>query len=207
VILRRDGERVLGVTQTAHSALTGHLAGAWVPHGELPWDELLTTAAVHDLGWAPWERSPQVNPESGLPYEFYEVPDREYAEIWARGTDEAATFGRLVGLLVSRHFTRLAGRRAGVSALVEREHERQATLAAGLGLGAQTLDACSELLARWDGLSLQICSGNAPDIGPWPFASEHLELRFDARDLATGASETVRVGMAGGGSGHPRGAP
>jgi len=207
VILRRDGERVLGVTQTAHSALTGHLANAWVPREELPWDELLTAAAVHDLGWAPWEQDPQVDPASGLPYEFYEVPDREYAEIWARGTDEAQTFGRLVGLLVSRHFTRLAARREGLRALVEREYGRQAALAGDLGLGAETLDACSDLMARWDGLSLQLCSGDAPDIGPWPFAPKRLELRFDARDLATGAIETVKVGMAGGGSGHPRSAP
>jgi Protein of unknown function (DUF3891) len=135
------------------------------------------------------------------------VPDREYAEIWARGTDEAETFGRLVGLLVSRHFTRLAGRREGLRALVEHEYERQAALTADLGLGAGTLDACSELLARWDGLSLQICGGDAPDIGRWPFAPERLELRFDARDLATGEIETRRMGMAGGGSGHPRSAP
>jgi Protein of unknown function (DUF3891) len=207
MILRREGDRVLGVTQTAHSALTSHLAAAWVPRDDLPWDALLTAAAVHDLGWSSWELTPQINPETGLPYEFYEVPDRQYAQIWTRGTDEAATFGRLVGLLVSRHFTRLAGGREGLRPLLEREHARQAALIAMLGLDATTLDAASDLLARWDGLSLELCGGATPHFDDWPFTARALTLRFDARELPAGAPEGVVVeveaGMAGGGSGHP----
>ena len=203
MILRREGEHVLGVTQTAHSALTGHIAAAWTPRPELPWDALLTAAAIHDVGWAPWELAPQIDPRTGLPYQFYEVPDREYAEIWARGTDAAATFGRTVGLLVSRHFTRLAGRREGVRELIERERERQAALTAALGLDAATLDAASDLLARWDAISLDVCGGREPELGAWPFAVDRLVVRFEARELPAGAIVAREVGMAGGGSGHP----
>ncbi|HEY3188422.1 MAG TPA: DUF3891 family protein [Solirubrobacteraceae bacterium] len=205
MILRREGDRVLGVTQTAHSALTGRLAEAWVPRDDLPWDELCTAATVHDVGWAPWEQAPQIDPRTGLPYQFFEVPDRQYEEIWARGTDEAVTFGRLVGLLVSRHFTRLAGRREGLRALVERERERQTALAAALGLDAATLDAASDLLARWDAMSLDLCGGKEPDLGEWPFAVGRLVLRFDARELPAGPVVGREVGVAGGGSGHPHG--
>jgi hypothetical protein len=205
VILRREGERVLGVTQTAHSALTGHLAAAWAPRPDLPWDALLTAAAIHDLGWAPWELAPQIDPRTGLPYQFYELPDRQYAEIWARGTDAAETFGRLVGLLVSRHFTRLAGRREGVRDLVERERRRQSALTAELGLEPATLDAASDLLARWDVISLDLCAGREPDVGDWPFAAERVVLRFEARELPAGRVLAREVGMAGGGSGHPHG--
>jgi hypothetical protein len=205
VILRREGDRVLGVTQTAHSALTGHLAAAWAPRTELPWDALLTAAAIHDLGWAPWEQAPQIDPRTGLPYQFYEVPDRQYAEIWARGTDAAATFGRLVGLLVSRHFTRLAGRREGLRELVERERRRQSELTDELGLDAATLGAASDLLARWDAISLDLCAGRDPELGDWPFTEERLVVRFEARELPAGAVVARQVGMAGGGSGHPHG--
>jgi len=193
VILRREGDRVLGITQTAHSALTGRIAAACAPRDDLPWDDLCTAAAVHDLGWAPWERAPTTNPATGLPYVFYEVPDEEYGPIWARGTDEALTFGRVVGLLVSRHFTRLAGRRAGLRALVDREHARQAELAGELGLGDAVLDASSDLLARWDALSLDLCGGREPDLEPWPFAAGRFTSSVDARE----------VGTAGGGSGRP----
>ena len=193
MILFRDGDSVLGVTQTAHSALTGHLANAWAPRPELPWDALLTAAAIHDLGWGRWELTPQTNPDTGLPYEFYEVPDLEYADIWARGTDEAASFGRLVGLLVSRHFTRLAGRREGLRALVDRERSRQAALTSTLDLDEAALDACTELLARWDGMSLDLCGGREPQLDDWPFTADRLTLSFDARELPAGAVETITV--------------
>lgn len=193
MILRHEGERVLGISQPAHSALTGHLATAWVPRPELPWHDLLTAAAVHDLGWAPWERAPEINPETRLPYAFYEMPDEPYAEIWARGTDEAETFGRLAGLLVSRHFTRLSARRRGLAALVERERARQARLAQELGADPAVLDACSELLARWDGLSLALCAGREAELGGWPFAVPTFTAAVDARELPDGGYETVVV--------------
>jgi hypothetical protein len=199
VILRREADRVLGVTQTAHSALTGRLAEAWPRRADLPWDELCTAAAIHDLGWARWELDPQLNPETGLPYAFYEMPDEPYAEIWARGTDEARTYGRLVGLLVSRHFTRLAGRREALAELIERERAHQADATAALGLDARTLDACTELLARWDGISLDLCGGKEPDAPELAGFSAPL----DARVLPDGPVVSLEVGVAGGGSGHP----
>jgi hypothetical protein len=193
VILRREGDAVLGITQTAHSALTGRLAEAWVPRDDLPWDDLCTAAAIHDLGWAPWELDPQLDPRTGLPHAFHEVPDGPYEEIWARGTDEAATFGRLAGLLVSRHFTRLAGRRAGLAALVERERRRQAALVDDLGLDNAVLDACSDLLAGWDGLSLDLCGGREPELDAWPFAKAAFTAAVEARELPAGPLRAVAV--------------
>ena len=196
MILRREGERVLGVSQPAHSALTGLIAVAWVPVPGLPWGDLLTAAAVHDLGWTQWERAPEINPETRLPYAFHEMPDAPYAEIWARGTDESETFGRLVGLLVSRHFTRLSSRRAGLAALVERERERQARLATELRLDPTVLEASSDLLATWDGLSLALCGGRDPGLEDWPFAAGAFEASVDARELMpAGAVRTLRISL------------
>jgi hypothetical protein len=194
VILREEDGRVLGISQLAHSALTGRIAEAWVPREDLPWAELCTAAAVHDLGWAAWEQDPQLDPESGLPYQFFRVPDPGYTELWRRGTDAAETFGRWVGLLVSRHCTRLLSRRPGdePAALVERERARQARLLEELGADEAVAAAASDLLAEWDAISLHLCQGRPVALDPWPFAAERVDLRVDAREL-------VAVGGGGGG--------
>src|SRR4051812_9847983 len=113
--------------------------------------------------------------------------------MWSPGTNLAACCGRLAALLVSRHFPRLAGRREGLRALIDREEGRQAALTAMLALDADVLAACSDLLARWDGISLDLCGRREPDLDPWPFAPDELTLRFDARELPRGAVETIEV--------------
>ena len=181
MIVRDDG---LGVSQTAHSALAGRLAEAWAIEADLPAQDLRTAAAIHDIGWTEWEQDPP-RPD---PPPFYALPAAEHAAIWTKGTDEAATFGRWVGLLVSLHCTRLMGWRidAGnsspeIDALVERERARQRELREGLD--DDIVERASELIARWDGLSLQLCGGQAPELDPWPFTRDHVELHVDACPL------------------------
>jgi hypothetical protein len=72
-----------------------------------------------------------------------------------------------------------------VDALVERELARQAELRAGLDDGV--VERSSDLIARWDGLSLGLCSGKDPrtDLDRWPFRDDVVEVHVDARDLAT----------------------
>lgn len=178
MIVRDD---VLGVPQTAHSALAGRLAEAWRIDDDLPAQDLRVAAAIHDIGWAAWEQSPQT-------ISFLEVETAEHVAIWTAGTDAAATFGRWVGLLVSLHCTRLMGwRQQGgkggpdVDALVARERERQARLRGGLD--DDVVERASALIATWDGLSLDLCGGKEPDLDPWPFAPDALELSVDAVTL------------------------
>ena len=188
MILRDDG---LGVPQTAHSALTGRLAEAWRIDDDLPRDDLVTAATIHDIGWTAWERDPR-------PVSFLDVETAEHVAIWTAGTDWAATFGRWVGLLVSLHCTRLMGWRQqsgnggpDVDALVDRERARQAELRRGLDDGV--VGRASDLIARWDGISLALCGDRAVDLDPWPFVPARLDLTVDARDLATGEWRTVAV--------------
>ena len=188
MILRADG---LGVPQTAHSALAGRLAEAWRIDDDLPAQDLRVAATIHDLGWAAWEADPPAEPVA-----FHALAPDEHAAIWTAGTDAAATFGRWVGLLVSLHCTRLLGyrQRSGnaspaVDALVERERARQAGLRRGLDDGV--VDRASELIARWDGLSLDLCGGKDPDLEPWPFTADAVEVTVDARELAGGAWRTL----------------
>jgi hypothetical protein len=197
MIVRNDG---LGVPQTAHSALAGRLADAWLIEADLPAADLRTAAAIHDLGWTGWEQAPQTDPETGLPYAFFALPGATHAAIWTKGTDEAATFGRWVGLLVSLHCTRLMGWRiesghAGpeVDALVAREQRRQRELRAGLD--EAVVDRASALIARWDGLSLKLCGGVVPQLDPWPFAADRVELHVDARRLDGPGWRTLDVSV------------
>ena len=192
MIVRDDG---FGVSQTAHSALAGHLAAAWSIPDDLPRDDLVTAAAIHDIGWSEWEQDP---PDPPPP--FYALPAPTHAEIWTKGTDEAATFGRWPGLLVSLHCTRLMGWRIRsgssspeVDALVAREQARQRELRAGLDDGV--VERASELIARWDGLSLELCGGQTPDLEPWPFARDEVALQVDARRLADGSWRTLDVSL------------
>jgi hypothetical protein len=57
------------------------------------------------------------------------------------------------------------------------------------------LDACSDLLARWDGLSLGLCGGGEVDLGDWPFAAPEFVATVDARELPAGAWQTVTVAL------------
>jgi hypothetical protein len=187
MIVRDDG---LGVPQTAHSALAGRLAEAWRIDDDLPAQDLRVAAAIHDIGWTAWE-------QSGRAVSFLEVETAEHVAIWTAGTDAAATFGRWVGLLVSRHCTRLMGwrQRGGkggpdVDALVARERSRQAELREGLD--DDVAERASELIATWDGLSLDLCGGKDVDLDPWPFAVDALSLTVDARVLAGGGWRTLR---------------
>jgi hypothetical protein len=178
VIVRADG---LVVSQLAHSALAGRLAEAWALDGFPEADALRVAATIHDLGWSAWETAPQLNPETGAPYTFFQVPDPGYLDIWARGTDEAMGYGRVAGLLVSMHCTRLLSRRPGegAAALVERERARQATLLDGVPRAQEM----SDLIARWDGMSLTLCGGKELELEDWPFAADRVELAVDAREL------------------------
>ena len=178
MIVRPDG---LGVSQTAHSALSGRLAEAWRIDEDLPVQDLRVAAAIHDIGWAAWEQSPR-------PISFMEVETAEHVAIWTAGTDAAATYGRWVGLLVSLHCTRLMGwRQKGgkggpdVDALVEREHARQARLRDGLD--DDVVDRASHLIMVWDGLSLDLCGSKEVDLDPWPFTVDELSLAVDAVTL------------------------
>src|SRR4051794_5393748 len=53
MIVRDDG---LGVSQTAHSALAGRIAEAWLIDPDLPAQDLRVAAAIHDIGWTEWEQ-------------------------------------------------------------------------------------------------------------------------------------------------------
>lgn len=198
MILRRDRGRLLIILQTDH----GQQCAAFVRHwgnvacdAPAPLEPLLLAAAEHDNGWAEWEATPALDPSTGQPWQFVEVPARQHVALYRRGIERAAARDPYAGLLVSMHGVGLYNDRYGTwprpvprelspegRELVEgytlEQENLQAHLRARAAADARYRVSATEeavwrnykLLQVWDRLSLQFCwrccaSGR---IGPAP---------------------------------------
>jgi hypothetical protein len=191
VLHRADPDGLLVIAQPAHAWVSGQLARAWgnARFGPVaPWEEVCLGAEQHDLGHAAWEAAPTLNPATGRPYSFLELPLEEHLRLWSTAGRLALAQGRYPALLVSLHGTGLYERRdlaaltaeqaAAVRAFLERERGFQEGLADSLrrdpryaahATGA-ALDRNRRLVAAWDALSLALCHGlrGRRTIGPVP---------------------------------------
>ena len=111
MIRRDDGRSWLLVSQMDHARIAGEIAGVWgnetVPPLPRP-AVLVPSVRFHDDGWKEWESEPTVDPETGGPRNFTEMPMPEATSIWVRSIEQAAKRNPLDGLWVSKHFTYLA---------------------------------------------------------------------------------------------------
>lgn len=182
MLIRHDERGMLLISQPAHAWLAGQLARAWGNErfGEVsPREEIVLAATLHDAGWLDWESAPTLNRETGLPHTFLELPIAEHLRIWDRAAANALAFGPLAALFTSLHGSGLYERRTfddphaadarAVSAFLERERERQASLRDALRRGdvpaawltQDTIDRNRRLIAVWDTLSLFVCYGGS----------------------------------------------
>jgi hypothetical protein len=121
-----DGrQRWLLISQVEHARIAGEMAAAWrgpLVEPAAAHDELLAAIFHHDDGWAAWERSPGVDPRSGRPLDFTEMPTEESLAIWTASIEGAQRIGPLAAWVVSRHFCVLleAGLRRQSSAAGDR---------------------------------------------------------------------------------------
>ncbi|MCE9544534.1 MAG: DUF3891 family protein [Planctomycetia bacterium] len=103
-----DGRLVwLLISQIEHARLAGALAADWgaAPYEPLPArDELLPAIIRHDDGWAEWERCPDVDPQTGRPRDFLEMPVDQTLVIWRTSIERAAAMSPLGGYAVAGHF-------------------------------------------------------------------------------------------------------
>ena len=86
MVLRALGkDTVLCVGQPAHALVSGQLAQAWgnglFPEPR-PREEVCLAAAQHDLGMAEWDASPELNPDTGWPRSFLELPVETHLRLW-----------------------------------------------------------------------------------------------------------------------------
>jgi hypothetical protein len=100
-----DGTKLwLLISQVHHAEVSGEITTHW----HEPFSaEVVDAITHHDDGWADWEAQPTLNPESGAPYSFLEMPLAESLAIWDRSIASARQFGPLAGYVVAGHFYNL----------------------------------------------------------------------------------------------------
>jgi hypothetical protein len=207
MVLREDGNAVVAIGQPAHAWLSGQLARNWgnerFPAPE-PREEVCLAAEQHDVGMAGWDAEPSLNPSTGLPQSFMEMPTDVHLDLWTRAPQLALVQGRYPALLVSLHGTLLyeyrdfsqapeevrrrvdeyrAGQRALQEELIEslRADPRYAPHASEAAVARNR-----RLVAAWDAMSLMLCMRRLPytvDAGEaiemTPLDDEGVRVRLD----------------------------
>jgi hypothetical protein len=106
MLFRTDNADVIAIPQPSHSWLSGQLVRAWGNETfarPAPFEEVCLGAALHDIGWLPWDADPTLNTETGRPHNFLEMKPAVHTQLWANGVRQALAFGRYPALLVSLH--------------------------------------------------------------------------------------------------------
>jgi uncharacterized protein DUF3891 len=170
VLLRDEGDGVIAIGQASHAWISGQLARAWgndrfaAPE---PREEVCLAAEQHDVGMAEWDLRPSLNPDTGRPRSFMELPVDVHVALWSAAPAKLFSQSRYAALLVSMHGVALQSRR-DLARLTARERELVRAYLDGQGelqhALIERLDADSALLARnqrlvwtWDSISLALC--------------------------------------------------
>jgi hypothetical protein len=181
MLYRQEKQGRIAITQPMHAWLSGQLARAWGNErfGEVaPLEEVCLGAEQHDVGHAAWEQAPTLNPQTGLPYSFFEMPRQLHVRLWSQAAQCVLPQGRYAALLVSLHGTGLYQRYDAANDLPENAQAVQHYLAQERAFQEELLTslridphygpyATEEVVERnrrlvgvWDALSLAICFGH-----------------------------------------------
>jgi hypothetical protein len=102
------------ISQVEHARLSSDLALRCLKkfgNGELALvhvrKELFAAILSHDDGWVEWESNPRLDPQSGKPLSFMELPLAEALDVWNASIESATRFGDLAPWVVSGHFSAL----------------------------------------------------------------------------------------------------
>ena len=183
MLLRQDERGSLAIGQPSHAWISGQLARAWGNErfGAVePLEEVCLAAEQHDVGWGRRDLAPTLNPDTGLPHSFMEMPLDVHLTLWTTGPRRLLSQSRYAALLVSMHGSRLYRRRDldkaspedadAIRVFLENEQRFQQELLGVLRVDPLTAAAAAdELVARnsqliwiWDFLSLALCLDWAP---------------------------------------------
>ncbi|MBD2535036.1 DUF3891 family protein [Nostoc flagelliforme FACHB-838] len=168
------------ITQPHHAWLSGQFARAWgnEQFGEfVPKEEVCLAAEQHDIGWLQWEQQPTLNPQTGYPYNFTELPTEVHIDIWSGAKQLAFPLGRYATLLVSLHGTGLYERFTSwqnshksaeiVRDFLNNEYAFQQQMIDILKKDkyytpyatGEVIERNKKLVATWDALSIILCMG------------------------------------------------
>lgn len=169
---------MLAIGQQSHAWLSGQLARAWgnEQFGSVdPYDEVCLAAEQHDVGWGEWDQTPLLNPDTGRPRSFMEMPLDAHLKLFTDGPLRLISQSRYAALLVSLHGWRLYQRRdldrlepdeaQAVRAFLRGQEELQRKLRAALLADPVAAAPANEpdvqrnsmLIWTWDYLSLALC--------------------------------------------------
>lgn len=187
MVHREENGSVLVITQPAHAWLSGQLARAWGNErfGSFePHEELCLAAEQHDCGWHEWECAPTLDPETGLPYRFDEMPLSQHLRVWPIGVQMMGGISRYCSLLVCLHGLWLRDRNSEPKDPSEQEMVRRYVECQQLArdslieelrrdenyaayCSASAIERNRALISAWDWLSLGLCMRSA---GEWSAA-------------------------------------
>jgi hypothetical protein len=102
VIVRDLGDAWQVVLQIHHADLSGDFARAWAERRGRH-DSVIVAAARHDDGWAVWERSPLVDPETSKPINFFDVSVLSHLTFYRACIAAVTEQDPYAGLLISMH--------------------------------------------------------------------------------------------------------
>ena len=91
-----EAHRVIAISQTAHAWISGQIARQWGNEcfpSFAPVEPLCYAAEQHDRGFLDWERQPTLNPKSGLPHTFENIPLSLHGELRKRSILELTKDG------------------------------------------------------------------------------------------------------------------
>jgi hypothetical protein len=97
VLLREEGGDVLCIGQASHAWISGQLARAWgndLFPPPSPREEVCLAAVQHDIGMAGWDLQPSLNPATGRPHSFLEMPLPVHLELWTAAPSKLLTQSR-----------------------------------------------------------------------------------------------------------------
>jgi hypothetical protein len=174
---RFETHQVLAIGQTAHAWISGQLARQWgndsFPSFS-PAEPLCYAAEQHDRGFLDWERRPTLNPKSGLPHTFENIPLSLHVELRKKSILELKAVSRYASLGTSLYFAKAAAQqgpavshqdRRIIAEFIDEQQVLQRDLLESLRKDPYLRSACSEramnynrkLLAAWDEISEQLC--------------------------------------------------
>ena len=167
----------IAISQTAHAWVSGQMARNWGNEhfsSFVPAEPLCYAAEQHDRGFLDWERQPTLNPKSGLPHTFENIPLRLNVELRKKSILELKAVSLYASLVTSLYFARTMGKehpaeshedRQRIAEFLAEQKTLQRELLASLRKDPYLRSACADhvieyhrrLLSAWDQLSEQLC--------------------------------------------------
>src|SRR3954452_24124756 len=106
MVLHETEDGVICIGQASHAWVSGQLARRWGNERFArpePFDEVCLGAEQHDVGMAEWDLGSDLNPDTGRPRSFMEMPLATHLGLWSRAPRKVLTQSPYAALIVSMH--------------------------------------------------------------------------------------------------------